>query len=204
MKLFKLFTTISTALLIICISLFVLQQHNIKEFITDYWFPPKGKVINDYKIIRCDYAVFTPQVAFVSDQVILDEFPEIVVYFSELSNTFFGAIHEDYLGSATIKNTTFPQLVQMVKEDCGQFKEGYLDYTGYEDLSEQEKYDRYYEIEEKNLGWTYTPYTPEPEKQPEPELTDEEKARNEAWEEQMRQATLENRANAAPIEDLYK
>ncbi len=74
-----------------------------------------------------------------------------------MENTFLGKINENYLGATTVRNTTFPELVKMVKDDCEQFKDGYTDYTGYEHLSDEEKDEQYYEVRKKNLGWTFTP-----------------------------------------------
>ena len=48
--------------------------------------------------------------------------------------------------------------------------------TRTEHLSEQEKDDRYYEIEKKNLGWIYSEYEPE-EPEPESQLSDEAQER---------------------------
>ena len=118
-----------------------------------------------------------PDVAFVSDHILLDDIDEMKVYFYKIKNIFSEEEeNREFIGVATIKNTTFPELVKMVKEDCSQFQEGYLDYTGYEHLSDKERDERYWEIDRKNLGWTYTPYIPEPEP------TEEEKARKAEWE----------------------
>lgn len=196
MKVAKYTIGIAIGTFIFFFGLFLWQQRNIEKKITDYWFPPKGKTINNYEVIRCDYNFLRPTVVFISDQIILDKYPELAIYFSTMENTFF-QIKESYLGVSTVKNTTFEELAKMVKEDCSQFQKGYLDYTGYEHLSEQEKDDRYWEIAGKNLQWTYSEYKPEP---PEPALSEEEKKLKEEWEEIMRKRYEENSKNYKKIE----
>ncbi len=89
----------------------------------------------------------------------------------------------------------------MAKEDCEQFKYGYTDYTGYEDLSEEEKDDRWYEISDKNLHWSYSKYTPE---SPKPKLTEGEIEMQKILREKRLQEAEERRKNIKPItiEDL--
>lgn len=112
-------------LITIPFGLYLLQNYKIKNFQIDYWFPPKDKTINNYEIIRCNYSLIEPKIAFVSDQVLLGEYPEIAIYFSEMKNTIYGKVNENYLGATTVTNTTFDELVAMVKEDCSQFQEDY-------------------------------------------------------------------------------
>lgn len=124
MKIVKITSGIIGILLMLFVGLLFLQHRNIKNFMVEYWFPPKGKTINNYEIVWCNKSFINPLVAFVSDQVILDKYPESAIYFSKMENTFFGETNEDYLGATDVKNATFPELVKMVKEDCSQLQQG--------------------------------------------------------------------------------
>lgn len=202
---FKIFTLAILVLIIIFLSLFLLQTTLLKRSLTNKWLTANETEFKGYDFVRCNWNLFKPEVAFVDDYILLGDIRGLEIHFYTQKNLFDFAreswSESNWTGGTDVKNTTFPELVKMVKKDCEQFRQGYLDYTGYENLSEQEKEDKYYEIEAKNLGWTYTPYTPEPS---EPELSSEEKVKKEAWDEKMREETLQNRANAVPIEDLYK
>jgi hypothetical protein len=151
------------------------------------------------KFIRCNRSILNPEFAYTfpfSDTIHISFFT---------TAKWLSLTEEEWdnsrTGGTTVKNTTFDELVKMVKEDCDQFKEGYLDYTGYEHLSDQEKDNLYYEIEQKNLGWTYTPVRTKED------ITDEEIFEFEFTDEQRMKYLedfAEKRKDFAPIEDYYK
>ncbi|PID83162.1 hypothetical protein CSB11_02345 [Candidatus Campbellbacteria bacterium] len=110
---------------ILYFSLYYIQNKNIKTHQLNYWFPSKGKKINKYESVRCSYSIFDTKSVFVSEQVILDKYKELALYFSDYSNSFFTSkVNEKYLGSSKVNNTTFPELLRMVKQDCEQFQKG--------------------------------------------------------------------------------
>jgi hypothetical protein len=173
----------------------------IFPFIQNFALKKSFEIHNEAKIgdnndafLRCNRDLFDPIFAY---PFTLEN--ESHIGFYRPGKLFWASTNDwgaSYTGGTTVKNTTFEKLVKMAKEDCSQFQKGYLDYTGYEHLSEQEKDDRYWEIDAKNLGWTYTPYAPDPEPTEEEkarkraleEMTEEERAE---WEEMMLQRTLE-------------
>ena len=84
-----------------------------------------------------------------------------------------------------VSDIVFDELSEKVKDSCNQFE---LDF-------ETKKPD-------VKIDWVYR--LDIPQKQPEPELTEDEKAEIEALKERARQETIERRANAVPIEDLFE
>ena len=179
-----------------------------KVIATDSWvfkFPDKYE---QYEIVKCNlFDVMNPEYAFVGILTVYGTRSYEVDFYNLEKNNPFSETKVNYTGGTTVTNTTFPELVKMVKEDCGQFQESYIDLTGYEnynDLSSEEQSKIWPEIDAKNLGWTYTPYTPEPEEEPQPEMTEEEKEAQRILEEYFREQAIERRANSKPIEDLFE
>ena len=106
-----------------------------------------------YQTIRCDLNIFQPKIAFVND-IFFDVLPEFSIYFFDVNNGFKVARS----GGTTIENTTFDELVEMVKKDCSQFQQAKGDPS------------------DKTINSSYSPYTPEPPKEQEEEITEEEAA----------------------------
>jgi len=122
-------------------------KYNIENSLNDYWYSDENKTINSSDIIRCNISFLKPNVAFVSDHILLDDIDELKIYFYGIKNIFSKKDdNREFIGVTTVKNTTFPELVKMIKEDCSQFQEGHGDYYG------------------EDLAWSYSPYEPEPEK----------------------------------------
>jgi hypothetical protein len=179
-RILTIFALLVLGVLIIYFGTFLIQNSTLKRSISqDYG----DNIVFDGKIrdfIRCNMNILKPEFAYtykIGETADVDFYNSINL-FSQTEEEW----DNSYTGGTTVKNVTFPELVAMVKEDCEQFKRGYLDYTGYEDLSEEEKREKYYEIERKNLGWTYTPAPKKTE-----EMTEEE---------------IENKANTILSYDL--
>lgn len=172
--------------------------------------------VTQYQIISCDFDLKERIQALIFEENRSAGLGYRIRFFNTKRNSIFSqSFQSNYTGGTTVKNTTFPQLLKMVKEDCSQFQKGYLDYTGYEDLSEKEKDDRYWEIERKNLGWTYAPHDSRFDTTPtrtkdlvkKKPATSEEIQKEIDWkmenDKEFRE-TVERRANRVPIGDLYE
>jgi hypothetical protein len=76
--------------------------------------------------IRCDYNFFSPRVAFVDETKNRydnnQEFSIDFHYVDDIYNISENNWTDNYIGSTDIKNTTFLELLKMVKEDCSQFQ----------------------------------------------------------------------------------
>jgi hypothetical protein len=200
-RILKFLIILPFGLLIVLTFIFLLQTSLLKRSLENKWLTAKETEFNGYEFVRCNWSIFEPKVAFVDDYILLGDIKGLEVHFYTQKNLFDFSrdswSESHYTGGTDVKNTTFKELVKMVKENCSQFQKGYLDYTGYEHLSEQEKDDRYWEIAGKNLQWTYSEYKPEP---PEPALSVEDKKFKEEWEEKMRKRYEENSKNYKKIE----
>lgn len=100
-----------------------------------------------YDILRCNFGINDIEYGFVGEYV--NRIDNLKIFFYNMKRDSIFSINDwndEYIGGTTIKNTTFPELVSMVKEDCSQFQEGHGDYYG------------------EDLAWSYSPYEPEPEK----------------------------------------
>jgi|GEM_PF-5174488 len=112
--------------LLLFISIFVLSKYNIETGLNNYWYEDENKVISHSEIIRCDNNLLHPAVAFLSEHVLLEDIDELKVYFYRIKDIFSKNENtRDFIGVATVTNTTFPELVKMVKEDCSQFQADY-------------------------------------------------------------------------------
>ena len=84
-------------------------------------FPDKYE---QYTTIKCNFVdLINPEYAFVAKRPERDY--EIFFFKIKTRNLFSKEIHLNYTGGTDIKNTTFPELVEMVKEDCYQFQEDF-------------------------------------------------------------------------------
>ncbi|MDD5305912.1 MAG: hypothetical protein PHU25_01190 [Deltaproteobacteria bacterium] len=132
------------------------------EINTSDWYK---ETLIQYDIESCHFGVLTPEYALITEEDILGDGNrdyELLYYQIENRLPFTSNWQITYTGGTTVYNTTFPELVKMVKADCGQFQKS----KGNHD--------------DPTINWSYSPYIPEPE------LTPEEKA------EQERQDLVEN------------
>jgi len=122
----KLIKIIGLTILILAMmffGLYFVQNHLfLRSFERDY---QEEKIRNTQELIRCNHDIFRPEYAFVFD---LGEGESKHIGFHKTKKLFF-QIEQDWedsrTGGTTITNTTFPELVKMVKEDCSQFQEDY-------------------------------------------------------------------------------
>jgi len=107
----------------------------------------------------CNLNIYKPKVAFVYHDIGNKNYKnnslEIGFYDVSRNNPFSTNWQTEYTGGTTIQNTTFPELVKMVKEDCSQFQKAKGDFH------------------DKTINWSYSPYTPKPPKSPEFEETEQ-------------------------------
>ena len=106
---------------------------NIKNNIKSEFGLIKGEektftqAFKEYEIIQCKFDLLNPEYVFVShrDYSYRNEDRELwkTTFYKAIRNNIFSANWQtSYTGGTTIKNTTFPELVKMVKEDCSQFQ----------------------------------------------------------------------------------
>ena len=108
-------------------------------------FPDKYE---EYKAIKCDLFDFiNPEYTFIAKRPERDY--ELFFFNIKTSNIFSKEIILDYIGGSDIKNTTFSQLLKLVKQDCSQFQKSKGNYT------------------DKTINWSYSKYIPEPVLTPE-------------------------------------
>ena len=150
------------ALSIIYFFVFASQNYIFKKTFQEYNGEDFG---SDSYLVRCNYNIFKPGFAYT-------------FYFKDRGEISFekpGAIFslnknvwkDSYTGGTTVRNTTFPQLLKMVKEDCYQFQKS--------------KGDR----RDKTINWSYGKYTPEAPKTPQ-QILEEQREEREMLEEIQR------------------
>jgi len=131
---------------------YLIQNQTLKKSYVDY---NEGQGADSF--IRCNLNIFEPEftdIYFTGD--------EGNISFKKTTRMFFQSNEEwkkSRTGGTTIKNTTFPELVEMVKEDCSQFQKAYYDESeiGYtDDMTDTEKTERWHETELKNINWSYS------------------------------------------------
>ena len=86
--------------------------------------------------VRCNWDILHPE--FASIYHFGDK---IRISFKKVDNIFLVSDKEwmdSYIGGTTVKNSTFPQILKMVKEDCYQFQK------------------TFYQGDDNKLYWTYT------------------------------------------------
>lgn len=166
---------ISFALLVVfsLIGIYFLSLPDIKSDIKSEFGLIEGeeKVFTDafkkYEIFQCQFGILNTEYVFVShrDYSFRNEDRELwktTFYHSERPHPFSPNWATTYTGGTTIKNTTFDELVTMVKDDCEQFKKPKGDYR------------------DETINWSYGAYEPEQEKTPEEIIEQERKDRWEA------------------------
>ena len=116
-------------------------------------------------LIRCNLNIFQPEFAYVfgSDN-------DGHIAFNKINKIFYGTYQDwenSYTGGTTVKNTTFPQLLAMVKENCYQFQKN----KGYNVGNENTE-----------IYWTYGKYTsPKPKTKEEIEREKQKKKEKEEY-----------------------
>ena len=179
-RVLKITLIVFSLLLLIYIVIFQLQNYFINQG-TENSFLNSGVEdgdFNNYKTIRCNLNILEPKVIFISD-LFYENDSALSIFFYNIENSFSKKVEEIRTGGTAIRNTTFPELVKMAKEDCSQFQQSKGDFN------------------EETINWSYSPYTPEP---PEVELTEEEKEAERIWHEKMRKQYEEDSKNYKPIE----
>jgi hypothetical protein len=133
--------------IIIYYGFYFIQNLTMKKSFVNY-NEGSGKDI----FIRCDYNIFYPKFAYpfnldlVSDDGY--EFNKKMISFHSPVHLFSQTKKEwetSYIGGTTIENTTFPELVKMVKEDCSQFQKAKGD------------------PKDETINWSYSPAPTEDE-----------------------------------------
>ncbi len=141
---------------------YVFGTLNIEKSLIKYWTnnDPDNKSF-DYEMVRCNHALFHPEVVFVYEaERYFDS--HFNLYFYNVKNIFSASRgNREYTGTTTVINTTFPELVTIVKEGCAQFRVGYGDYQS------------------GKLNWLYT--EPDPEKTPDTSEEDERIGERSEW-----------------------
>lgn len=139
--------------IVILITEILIYKKIDKKLIEKEVFSESENVQNSYisyQPVKCRFSFSAMEYAFIShlhyiypeDDVDMES---LNIGFYNVSRTHFFSSNWkiNYTGSTEVHNTTFTQLVKMVKEDCSQFQRGHGDYYGDE------------------LAWSYSPYDPE-------------------------------------------
>jgi len=128
------------------------------EIETSEWFQNR---VQKYEIIRCQFGIKKMKYAFAYENKFESLIDYHIFFFDITKNSLFkNTVNSKYTGGTTIQNTTFPELVKMVKEDCSQFQGGFVNedpngihwtYTRAETKEEKakeirEKFDRNYSL----------------------------------------------------------
>ena len=94
------------------------------------------KAMKKYKVVECKFNLTNPEYALVALEHYV--YPEddvdrkiwhVTFHNFSRSNIFSPNWKIDYTGGTTIKNTTFPHLVKLVKQDCSQFQKSKGNHT---------------------------------------------------------------------------
>lgn len=118
---------ISLYLLLILISifslLFLLQTLLLKR-VVENGFLSSGIKRNDYSsynLVRCDLSYLNPEIVLVSDLLFENNY-EYSIYFFDFQNPF--SFYPNFIrtGGTNVKNINYEELVELIKEDCLQFK----------------------------------------------------------------------------------
>lgn len=116
------------SLILVYFVVFVIQNYYLSKSIEYRWLSSKSTKLLSYDTVRCNWNIFKPEIAFVDESVVLDKFREMEIFFYKPKKLFSQTQQEwedSYVGGTDIKNTTFPQLLAMVKDDCYQFQKDY-------------------------------------------------------------------------------
>jgi len=119
-KIVKIIIALTISIPILYLGVFLIQSHTLKNSFAKEQI---AKFDEDTKWIRCDSRILEPEFAFAFGT---GNGGRIGFYRSE--NLFYQTEKEwenNEIGGTTVINTTFPELVKMVKKDCYQFQEDY-------------------------------------------------------------------------------
>ncbi len=129
-------------LIVILYQIFVFSS--VRQILYDYNTSGKNQIVHDsiknYDSIMCQFGILDTKYSLITYSKYEKDREYLTIGFYSLSrpNLFSTNWQAEYTGGTTIKNTTFPELVKMVKEDCSQFQGGFVN-------------------EDPNgIGWTYT------------------------------------------------
>ena len=123
-------------LILFFVGIFIYQKYslqNIKLKIINY--ETRGGrqdllvTFKEKEVVQCNWNIFKPEIAFVYHDIGNNNYKndslEIGFYNFQKEYYLFGKWNFEYTGSTTVKNTTFPELLKMVKQDCYQFQKDY-------------------------------------------------------------------------------
>ncbi len=186
------------SILMICIGIYLIQNQTIKKSFINY-----NGDNGDNIFIRCNYNILEPEFTYAVElNLITDNGIEInkkMLSFHKIKKIFSQTELEwknSRIGGTTVENTTFPELVKMVKQDCSQFQDNYYDESelGYtSDMNDNEKLERWNNTELKNPNWTFYENKPKTEEELKEE---EERKKEEEFYESMTEEELEARRQA--------
>ena len=106
----------------------------VKSTLYDYNTKGKNQIVHDsiknYDAIMCNLNIFQPKYILITSahyQYNDIDRKSLSIGFFNISRPHIFSFNWqiEYTGGTTVKNTTFPELVKMVKEDCYQFQEDY-------------------------------------------------------------------------------
>jgi len=115
-------TSLIVLFLVLIIGIYIIQNYSFQKSFEDNY--QKEKIRDTQDFIRCNYNLLNPEFAFLFD---LGEGEDKHIAFHKTKNLLSLTEEEwdtTYTGGTTITNTTFPELMKMVKEDCSQFQQG--------------------------------------------------------------------------------
>lgn len=127
---------LSSILLVALIAILIIMPvFNIKNTMIEHDVYSESKKVQEafqnYDAIECKFGLLNPEYAFVSHLHYV--YPERNIDTVTLRIDFYNLNRPNILsrkwniqrtGGTDVKNTTFPELVKMVKEDCSQFQQG--------------------------------------------------------------------------------
>jgi len=123
-----LYVVASILLLVTAITIFMpfLLKKDIAEIMraseieTSEWLQNRAQ---QYDVIRCEFNLKRPVYVFIYESKFEDLIDYHIHFYEENRDTVFSQnFQSTYTGGTTVTNTTFPELVKMVKKDCEQFK----------------------------------------------------------------------------------
>ncbi len=109
------------SLIVIYFGIYIFQNYIAKKTFQEYNKEKLGEESKSY-LIRCNLNILNPQYAYT---FFLDNKGEIS--FENPNNIFPNKNdwEKSYIGGTTVQNTTFKNLLSMVKDDCYQFQKDY-------------------------------------------------------------------------------
>ncbi len=119
-KYIKIGIILLVSILIIYFGIYQVQNILAKKTFEDYNKEKLGEKTKSY-LIRCNWNIFEPEFAYTfywnNQGEVSFENPNIFLLFNK------NVWENSYVGGTTVQNTTFEELLKMVKDDCYQFQE---------------------------------------------------------------------------------